>query len=276
MKLPVSVIIIAQNEAPNIGFAISSVIDHFDQVILVDSFSTDDTPKICGNYSGLEFFQHEFLDWASQKNWALENCKIRNGVVLFLDADEYITSEFVSELSVIVESGVDFAAIYLNPSYIFLGRKLKYAYGHPKIRRIFKVKGLKYYCEGARDHSVSPSGPLLHMAEPFIHHDRKPFSAWVQKQVRNAYKEARFYLSSDLGQFNEDIPADLRFRRGIRANIWNRLPLFVRPFLYFFYKYVVRLGFMDGRAGLVYCFMHGLWYQMLVDIAIVETRLNKS
>ena len=83
MKLPVSVLIMTQNEETNIQIALESTVESFDQVIVTDSFSTDKTLNICRNYPDVEIYCHKFKGWAEQRNWMLENCKIKNDIVFF-------------------------------------------------------------------------------------------------------------------------------------------------------------------------------------------------
>src|SRR5208282_1768606 len=123
--LPISVLIMTQNEEENIRYAIESVLGKFDQVIVTDSYSTDSTLAICRKYAGIEVYQHEFLSWADQRNWMLDNCSIRNDIVYFMDADEYILTDFIDELRHLLESAIPFDSIYLVARYIFLGSNLK-------------------------------------------------------------------------------------------------------------------------------------------------------
>jgi glycosyltransferase involved in cell wall biosynthesis len=269
MKLEVSVLIMTQNEEANIKFAVESALPYFNQIILVDSFSTDNTIEIVKQYPGVEVYQHAFENWAAQRNWMLRNCAIKNDIVFFLDADEYITAAFVDELRNIINSGIIFSAIFVTPTFIFLDKKLRHAYGHPKIRRIFRKTGLEFYCEGARERAVA-EGPVLEIKEPFIHHDRKPISDWIAKHNVNAQRETSFYCERESVMRTASLPRGLRARTWVRENIWNRLPLLVRPFLYFFYRYIIKLGLLDGKAGFIYCYLHAFWYQRLIDIMIIE------
>lgn len=269
MRLPVTVIILAQNEELNIAYALKSVISGFSQVIVIDSSSKDKTLEICRNHNEVKIYNHGFENWAKQRNWALDNCNIDNPVVFFLDADEYITPEFIAELRALLETDLNFDAILLSPVYVFQGKRLTYAYGHPNIRRIFKKTWPRFVCEGARERAISGED-TRRMRSPLIHHDRKGISAWIIKHAKNAEREAEFYRISGTDQ---EYPADLKRRTWARKKIWDRLPLLVRPFLYFLYRYIGRLGFLDGKAGLVYCFLHAFWYQLLIDLIIIEKRL---
>lgn len=272
-----TVLIMTQNEQENIRYALESVLDKVDQVIVADSYSTDRTAAICREYADVELYQHEFLSWADQRNWMLNNCAIRNDIIFFLDADEYITPEFVSELRNIIESGTYFDSIYMQVKYMFLDSYLKYAYGHPKIKRIFRKSGLSFTGKGAREYA-NKEGVALCMKTPFVHHDRKSIAYWIDKHNRNAEREANLYLEKENADFSytRTLPWRLRAKIWVRNTIWNRLPLMVRPFLYFVYRYIFQLGILDGRAGFIYCWLHAFWYQSLIDIKILEKKGQKS
>jgi len=275
-KLPISVLIMTQNEQENIRYAIESVLDNVDQVIVTDSYSTDGTVAICREYAGVELYHNKFLSWADQRNWMLKNCAIRNETVFFLDADEYVNQEFFDEIGRILKSNTYFDSIYLLARYIFLGFHLKHAYGHPKVKRIFRKSGLSFAGEGAREYA-NKEGVSLFMKSPYIHHDRKPISFWIKKHINSAEREAIVYMAKHHldYSYSHALPWQLRTKIWIRRTIWNRLPLLIRPYLYFVYRYLFQLGILDGRAGLVYCYLHALWYQSLIDIKILEKKVQK-
>lgn len=270
-KLPVSVLIMTQNEQENVRYAVESVINTFNQVIITDSFSIDKTLEILKEYPGVNIYSHKFENWAHQRNWMLENCDIQNEKVLFLDADEYLTPAFVSELKGVLDSGVNFSSILITPKFIFMGCWLRYAYGHPKIRRVFSCS-VRFLSSGAREYAII-AGPTLELQFPIIHCDHKPLSAWITKHSNNAKREALYYFKCKLNDVevnNTPIAPKLKAKLWVRHNIWNRLPLFVRPLFYFIYRYFFNLGFLDGRVGFLYCFLHALWYPILIDASIIE------
>ena len=276
-KLPVSVLIMTHDEQENIRYALESVLNKFDQIIVADDYSTDRTVAICREYADVELYYNKFPSWADQRNWMLNNCAIRNDIVFFLDADEYVDTEFVAELRHILDSSLQFDAIYVHIRYIFFGSYLKRAYGHPKIRRIFKRAGLVFVGEGAREYARK-DGVACVMKCPCIHHDRKPIATWIEKHVSNAEREAIAYIKRECVDYSyiSTLPWLLRTKIWIRRTIWNRLPLLVRPCLYFVYRYIVQLGILDGRAGFIYCFLHALWYQSLIDIKILEKKWQQT
>jgi len=269
-KLPITVLIMTQNEELNIKYAIESVKEYFDQIIVTDSFSTDKTVEICKNFPEVELYQHQFEGWAEQRNWMLEHCEIRNDLIFCLDADEYIKEDFVAELKSILNSGVDFDAIFTKCVFLFLGKRLKYAYGHPKVLRIFKKEGLYFKGEGAREYAFTKGNKFLEMKTPFYHEDHRSIDFWIQKHLKNAGREAVLILMPD--KHLEVMPNNLehRVRLWIRRKIWEKIPLMFRPFIYFIARYFFQLGFLDGKEGFIYCFLHAFWYPMIINIKIWE------
>jgi len=275
--LPVTVLIMCQNEAPNIGPALDSVVHDFDQVIVTDSYSTDGTLDVVRTFPGVEVHEHTFLNWADQRNWMLENCQIRNEVVYFLDADEYVKPAFVAELRDILDRNVPFDSIELWHDYIFLGKSINHAYGHPWVGRIFKREGLKFRSEGAREYA-NKKGTCIRMKNPYIHHDRKPLTAWLEKHIRNADREAAHYLGEEPFRFSSlrGMSRQGKIRLLVRHYLYDKLPLPLRPFFYFVYRYFVKMGFLDGLAGLTFCYLHAFWYHSLIGIKIWERRIDEK
>jgi glycosyltransferase involved in cell wall biosynthesis len=272
--LPITILIMSYNEEANIGFTLKSVIERFSQVIVVDSFSIDKTVEVCEKYPQVEVYHNLFTHWADQRNWMLDNCTIKNDWVFFLDADESINEKFHEELILkFSEINDDITSIFLHKDLYFLGQRLKYAYSHPKIRLIFRKDGLRYHAEGAREYATI-DGKSLEVTTALIHEDRRPFDFWVRKHINNAEREKKLYfekLNDKTTQNYEGLPLALRIRKYIRNNIWSKIPLGLRPFINFCYRYFIKLGILDGRAGLIYCLNHALWYEMLIDIKILET-----
>lgn len=275
-KLPISVLIMCQNEEANIRHTIESVKDRFNQVVVTDSFSTDKTAEICKSYSEIEFYEHVFEGWAEQRNWMLQNCNIKNEIIFFLDADEWIDELFYAELKKIIEKKIEFDAIYLSPKFIFLGAWLKYSYGHPKIRRIFKKEGLYFEGEGAREYAHISGTNYIEMKTMFYHDDRRGIDFWIRKHLNNAQRESDLYLSQKESVIDMlNLSVKLKIKLWIRKNIWDKLPLTLKPFIYFFVRYILQRGFLDGKAGFLYCFLHAFWYQMMINIKIIEGRKNE-
>ncbi|GEM_PF-353615 len=277
MKLPVTVLIMTHNEEANIGYALDSVTPYFNQIVVVDSFSSDRTVAICEGYPDVYVYMHLFTHWAEQRNWMLENCALNNELVFFLDADEYVDKRLIHELALLLDSATCFGACILEREFIFLGGSLKYAHGHPGIERIFRREGLHFKGEGAREYAFY-KGSAIKLKSPYIHHDRKSVADWIEKHNRNSDLEALLNSQPPDGNTVSEIDYssvrnyDRQQNLRIRRKAWNRIPRSIRPFVYFFFRYIVRLGILDGRSGLIYNYLHAFWYQSLISIKTIEAQ----
>jgi glycosyltransferase involved in cell wall biosynthesis len=269
-----TVIIIAQNEETNISFCIESAMSWAKDVFVVDSFSTDRTQELALNL-GAKVYQNRFIDWASQRNWALTHLPLTTSWILFLDADEVATTAFKHEIDLaLADEQTPLAAFYVYFDFVFLGRVLKYAYESPPVLRLIKKGKAQWEGAGAREYCVV-DGQIGHINNRILHNDRKGLSVWIEKQNKNATREALVLLQprsttaagAGLARKSSERP----FRIWLRDRVWTKLPLFIRPFFYFLYRYVVRRGFLDGKAGLAYTFLQGLWFNFLVDAKYYES-----
>lgn len=269
----VTVVIIAQNEEPNIAQCVQSVIGWADSVFVVDSFSVDETPELARAH-GAEVVQHEFVDWASQRNWALENLPLDGEWVFFLDADESVTKPFKRSLEkTLRDASDDLCGVYVRFAFYFLGRELRHAYEAPPVMRIVRRGRARWMGEGAREY-CRLKGRTIVIEERLVHRDRKGLHEWIKKQNRNATREARIEL---VAQREKEVPGEgsdaiteRPFRTWLRQEVYPHLPQWLRPFVHFGYRYLLRGGLLDGYPGFVFCFLHAFWYPMLIDAKIYE------
>jgi len=257
----VSVIILTQNEEDNIKYTLNSVTQYFDQIIVVDSFSGDSTVDIIKSFDKVELYQNHFDSWADQRNWIISNADIKNEYIFFVDADELVTREFCLELSKLLKFGSP-DQIYVSFDYIFMGKKIKHSYGHPKIRRIFKSNKAQFIPSGAREYVID-YGEIGVIESKLIHYDRKPLLQYFTKQLNNALRESEVIENIEIPK---NISTKLKLKLFIRKYIWNRLNGLIKYPLYFLYRYFWKKGFLDGFPGFVYIFMFSIWYQFMIEI----------
>ena len=271
---PGTVIVLTQNDEENIQYCLESVAGWAAKVFVVDSFSVDRTVQIA-KACGAEVVQHEFLDLASQRNWALDNLQLEGEWVFSLDSDEVVTEQLKEEMEIaLARATPEVAAFAVKQAFIFLGRYLKHAQGGPFLVRIFRIGRARWYCEGARDYCLV-DGRVEKLHSLIRHEDRKGLSAWTDKHNRYASWEARLLAHSLTDTLDSRAAHSTRggvWRLRVRQMVYNRLPPVARAFLYFFYRYVIRGGFLDGLAGFAYCFLQALWYPLLVDLKLIELR----
>jgi glycosyltransferase involved in cell wall biosynthesis len=265
-----AVVVIAQNEAPNIRACLDSVSAWASEVFVVDAFSTDNTCALA-EQGGAFVVQHAFENCAVQRNWALDNLPLSGDWILFLDADERATEGFRDEATnALATAATDVAAFNVFFDFVFLGRVLHYAYESPPVIRLIRSGHARWQGTGAREY-CQVDGRVGSIHPPIRHEDDKGLSAWIAKQNRNASREARLLWEVRQSPASAAVrSSERRLRIWVRERLWQRLPLFFRPIFYFLYRYLVRGGFLDGRAGLVYTFLQGYWYNFLIDAKYLE------
>lgn len=277
--MTLSLVVLTGNEEENIEHTLRSVQGLASEIVVVDSFSTDRTVEICRRYAD-RIVQHPFENQAKQFNWALDNVSISSEWILRLDADEALTPELSEEISQTLPTlPQEVTGIYLKRRVYFMGRWIRHGDYYPMwFLRLFR-KGKGRYEEITEEHILLSDGRTIRLRNDFIDHNRKGLSFWVDKHNQWAIGEMLDMMSFSKG---EGIPARTvapsllssqeRRRRWFKVRLYARLPLFVRPLLYFLYRYILRLGFLDGKEGLVFHCLQGFWYRFLVDAKIYEAR----
>ncbi len=277
MAVPLTVIILTFNEEQNLPQALESLRGWADQVIILDSYSTDRTVEIAKTF-GAEVYRNRFENYARQRNHAL-GLPIQNEWVLFLDADEWLPQSLKEEIADTIGRNPKENGFYIKRRFIWMGRWIRRGYYPTWILRLFRSG--KGRCEerGANEHLIVEP-PVGYLACDFIHEDRKGLSDWLAKHVRYARLEADELLKREQGVGQAEISA--RFfgsqaerKRWLRRNVWERMPPFVRPWLYFAYRYLLRGGFLDGKEAFVFHFLQALWFPLLIDAFWLERRMEK-
>jgi len=275
-KLDLSVIILTYNEGIHIKRCIKSVYGWVQDIFVVDSYSNDRTLEIAKKYTN-HIYQHEFINQATQFNWALENLPIKTEWVMRLDADEYVTDELRDELLEKLEKFPDeIAGLYVKRRVYFMGRWIKHGAYYPIwLLRIWR-KG-KGYCEQRwmDEHIKITDGKVAFLENDIVDHNINNLHWWINKHNSYATREAIDLLNYKYQflKYNEVEPKFLgtqeQRKRWLKIR-YAKLPFFVRPFLYFMYRYFLKLGIIDGKEGLIWHFLQGFWYRFLVDAKIYE------
>jgi glycosyltransferase involved in cell wall biosynthesis len=274
-----AVIILTYNEELNLTQALESVTGWSDEVFILDSMSKDRTIDIASKYNCF-IAQHAFENYSTQRNYALNHLPINSEWILFMDADEWLPEILKMEITKLVASSPEENGFYLSWRLIWMGRWIKRGYYPTWILRL--VRNGKAYCE---DRSVNEhlivEGKTGKLHNDFIHEDKKGVSEWIVKHNNYATREALelFNLRSEEGY--QEIDAALfgtqaQRKRWLRYKIWNNLPPLIRPCIYFFYRYILAGGFLDGRQAFIYHFLQALWFPMLIDIKYLEMKFSRS
>lgn len=266
----VSVMVFTLDEELNLPSCLASL-DWCDDVIVVDSFSTDETETIARR-SGARFYQHSFEGFGSQRNWALDEIPIRHSWVLILDADERVPPELAAELRSIAANASDEVGAYqIRRRFHMWGSWLRHSSLYPTwVVRFIRVGRVRYVNRGHSE-TQELTGELRSARHDLIDDNRKGLSEWFERQNRYARKEAAYELAGRGGPLSAELRRaflgqGLERRSGIK-HLAARMPM--RALVYFLYAYLWRGGFRDGRNGLVFCTMKSV-YQQLIQIHLYD------
>jgi glycosyltransferase involved in cell wall biosynthesis len=255
-RIPVSVVIITKNEERAIGRCVRSLAVYA-EVFVVDSSSADRTVQIAQG-CGATVVQFEWNGrYPKKKQWALENLPLANDWVLFLDGDEYSTSDFDAEVGGLV-SEPQAAAYDVGLDYVFLGRTLRH--GHKVFKRVLfdrtrcawpELDDLAVADPFEMELHVQPvvDGRVGRTANRLVHDDLEPLAHYFDRHNRYSDWEAVLLQRDDRSAVVE------RTRQG---KVWKRVP--GKPIVFFVYGYLARQGFRDGAAGFHYAVANSFYY----------------
>jgi glycosyltransferase involved in cell wall biosynthesis len=275
-KLPITAIIMTYNEERNLRACLESVKDHIDDIIIVDSFSNDKTEEIAREYTD-KFYQNKWINYSKQYLWGIANTDIKNEWILRLDADERWTKEGFDELrKIIEEDSAD--GVYVKMKIFFMGHFIKHGAFYPNyFLRVYKrSKGAME--DRWMDEHIKVDGRVVHSNIDVIesNYDRQEnISLWTDKHNGYSTREAVEFLIAKHNIHKIDTVANFfgnktERKRWLKENIYFKTPLFVRPFIYFVYRYLFKLGFLDGKEGFIFHTLHAFWYRFLVDTKVYQ------
>ena len=279
MKLDITVIILTYNEELHIRRCLENVCPIAKKVYVIDSPSTDNTVAICDEFPEVEVVVHKYPgNQAEQFNWALDNVRVDTEWVLRLDADEYLLPELLDELKKklpAMEEGV--SALSLSLARGFMGKVLRHGIVDDiKIVRIFRTGKARYEKRIMDEHLSILDGKTLEMEHQFIDDSRIPIGQFIRKHENYASREAILLLDAEYkltstASIPQEHGKEVEKKRAQKAK-YAKMPLFWRAFAYFVYRYIIKLGFLDGKEGFLWDFLQGWWYRTLVDAKIFECK----
>lgn len=274
-KIPVTVVVPVKNEERNLARCLSGL-SRFSEVIVVDSGSTDATQKIARE-AGAKILMFVWNGkYPKKRNWVLLSQKLGNNWVLFLDADEFVTTRFCDEVNSVVSSGRH-VGYWINYTNYFLGRRLRYGVPQKKLA-LFKVGEALYerveeefwtaLDMEVHEHPIV-NGSVGNIRNPVEHNDDRGIDKFLVRHLEYARWEARRTLAlktiDRLGEGRLTGRQKLKYRNIERW--WY-------PGAYFFYTYIVKLGMLDGVSGFQYA-VYKSWYFLTIRLLIVEIRADE-
>jgi glycosyltransferase involved in cell wall biosynthesis len=262
-RLPITVLVAVKNEALNLPHCLASVV-RAQRSIVLDSNSTDGTQAIARMH-GAELVQFDYRGgYPRKRQWALDSLAIGTPWILLLDADEAVPEPLWYEIGRAITRPDAPDAFLIMKSFHFLGRRFRHGgFSHAAV--VLFRKGAARFERlfdddpGGLDMEVHErvlvEGRIARLDTPLIHEDFKGLESYISRHNRYSTWEARLrYRYITQGQYGEETISARLFgnsqerRRFLKAFV-IRLPF--EPWLWFFYHYIARLGFLEGRAGLI-------------------------
>ena len=264
-----TVMIMTLNEEMNIAGAMDSY-PSGTPIVLYDSYSTDATVDIA-RARGAKIVQRKFDNWSAHQNWGAANIDFGSPWVIYADADERMTSGLWREICERVETPGDFAAFEMRRQDMFMGTWIKHSSFYPCwFVRLYRPDRVRW------ERLVNPvaivAGKTGRLQGHFLHY---PFSkgtaAWFERHIQYAEFESRELLSSRAEKIDwrRLIGGDPQDRRRQLKRLFYRMP--ARPAIKFMVLYLLRRGFLDGRAGYNYARMQAI-YEVMIQLRIMEER----
>lgn len=278
LNTPFTFIILTYNEEIHLGRLLNSISDLGAPIFIVDSGSTDQTIAISERY-GAEFLFHPFENHPQQWDYSLKNVPVKTPWVICLDADQTVTPELWKHLkSFRDEDHTGINGIYFNRKNIFKGRWIKHGGYYPfYLLKMFRF-GVGYSDTNEQmDHRFVVPGHLAIWKDGILLEENlkeNNIRFWIDKHNRYsdlvAQEEVERMMLLRTQTIKPRYWGSPDERTAWRKRLWWRLPRYVRPMVYFIQRIVFQRGILDGRTGILFHFLQGFWFRLIVDVKIGE------
>lgn len=271
-------IILTYNEELNIKECIESVRKISRRIVVIDSFSNDKTVSIAESL-GAEVYQNKFNTHAQQFIQGMKISKVQTKWILRIDADERLTEKSSAEIDYLCNenSDTDINGIIVRFEVNFLGRKLKHGGIYPfKKLLVFKNGIGEMENRNMDEHIFLREGQAVELKNDSLHNDYKNLSFWIDKHNKYSSKEVEdYYISLRETENVKKLNSSAKIKRILKYKVYYKLPMGVRALVYFLYRYLFKLGILDGKEGLIFAVLQAFWYRFLVDAKIYEIEKNE-
>ena len=278
MNTQFSFIILTYNEEVHLGRLLQSISELNAQVFILDSGSTDNTIEIGGQF-GATFLYNKFENHPKQWDYALKNFSVKTPWVICIDADQVVTPELKNHLINFRNedhSGIN--GIYFNRKNFFKGRWIKHGGYYPfYLLKMFRY-GMGYSDTNENmDHRFIVPGKSEVWKDGIILEENlkeNNIRFWIDKHNRYSDLVAQEEVERMMEMRSQTIKPHFwgspDERTAWRKQLWWKLPRYVRPMIYFIQRLIFQLGILDGRTGIIFHFLQGFWFRLIVDIKIDE------
>jgi len=277
-QVKIAFIILTYNESKHLPRALQHIRDIAHEIFVVDSFSTDNTVELAKDF-GAQVLQHPFKNYATQFEWALDHAPITSDWVVRLDADEIIEPDLAQELITKLPSlPPTVTGVNLNRKTIFQGRFIRHGGRYPlTMLRVWRHGKARIENRWMDEHMYLTEGTTITLKGGFADHNLNDLKFFTSKHVGYASREAldvlnhRYHLFETQVELTQKSTArQAKMKRFFKESLYNRIPFEISAFAYFLFRYVIQLGFLDGREGLHYHVLQGFWYRFMVGAKLLE------
>jgi glycosyltransferase involved in cell wall biosynthesis len=278
-RVPVSVLVTTRNEERNLERCLAAVAGWADQIFVLDSESSDGTVAIAERYAdqvvNLAYEHGRIIPWIFQ--WGLDHLPLRNDWVLILEADQALTPEAKAEIAALLaRPRIEENGFYIRRRQIFRGKPLRFGgYGSKHLLKLFRRQHAELD-PVEQDTRVYVRGAVGRLRAPLEEWNRKEDDIlfYLEKHLR--YAEA--FAQEEARRRQEGLTWKTRprlFGTADQRVLWLKTryyaaPLYLRPVVYFLYRYFVLLGILDGKNGFIFHFLQAFWFRLVVDIRLEE------
>lgn len=271
-----AVVMISGNESLHIERAILNLKELTKNIFIVDSFSEDGTFELAQQL-GAVAVQRKWVNHSDQFQWAIDNCPFNVDWILRMDVDELLDAELQKNIRAFVANPPEgVTGCILNRKHIFMGKWVRFGGRYPlPMVRLFKRGCAHVEQRWMDEHIVLEQGASITLKGGFEDNNLNAVGWFIDKHNGYATREMldiklKEILPTSGSGISENTGLAVRLKRWVKEGVYNRLPYFVRPALYFLYRYFIQFGFLDGARGFAYHFMQGFWYRALVDLKCLE------
>lgn len=263
----ITAIILTRNEKDFIEDCIKSIKSVVRRIVVVDSLSEDNTVELARNL-GAEVYEHEFYNYSKQYKYAVEIAQVKTKWILRIDADERLTVESANELNELCDQNenTDVTGIVLRFYNMFLEKPMYHGGMYPwKKLSVYKTGFGDIEDRNMDEHIILSSGITIEAKKDSKHLAFRGLTFFTNKCNWYSTREAMDYFEQ---KRTDNKAASIKTR--IKMKVYYKLPSGFRSWAYYFYRYYIRLGFLDGKEGKIFAFLHAYWYRFLVDAKIYE------
>lgn len=277
--MSLAVVILTLNEQRHIVRALQSVAGTASELFVVDSFSTDRTVELARAH-GATVVQNPFINHAKQFQWALDNLPITADWIMRLDADEVVEPDLARRLrDDLPKLPPDVVGVTLKLKIIFQGKWIRHGGRYPLLLlRVWRRGHGRMADRWMDEHMVVEGGRMVTLEGGIADHNLNDLTFFTTKHNRYATREAIDVVNQRRQLFScGEEPAEsgassaqTALKLFIKQRIYNRIPYLISAPAYFVYRVVFRLGFLDGKEGILYHLLQALWYRLLVGAKVDE------